>query len=235
MRLYGLAGIVGRPMGDAGIADLCAGVPVARATRLEVGDFGVCCGLGSSGPMILERCWKAVFLFGARLLSVISPLLDATEVTLGTPFDLVTDFGEGEDRIDGETGGGVGVGEDAFLRTLFAALLRNFSSSSEVASESLALKSILIATDSKLLQLLRELLPKDGARLRPVGKGVEPANVSERRSLRTLGLIAGVVNSSESFDIDEIDFLNICMGLGDTPEFNVVELGVDGLRIVFRS
>ena len=81
----------------------------------------------------------------------------------------------------GVTMGEVGVGDDIFLRTRFAFRLRIFSSSSEdVASEALASKSMLIATDSKLL---REL-PNEGARFRPRGKQ-EPANVSERLMRRT--------------------------------------------------
>ena len=60
--------------------------------------------------------------------------------------------------------GEVGIGEEIFLRALFAFLLRICSSSSEVASEFLASKSILMATDSRLFL---ELFPNDGARFKP--------------------------------------------------------------------
>lgn len=65
----------------------------------------------------------------------------------------------------GDVIGDSGVGEEAFLRALFAFLLRSRSSSSdEVASEFLASKSMLMATDSRLL---RELFPNEGARFKP--------------------------------------------------------------------
>ena len=101
------------------------------------------------------------------------------EGVLGTALERVV----GLDDVGtvGGTNEKVGVGEAAFRRALFAFWLRNFSSSSEdVASEFFALKSILIAADSKLL---REL-PKDGARLIPGVRNDDPVSVSERRIRR---------------------------------------------------
>ena len=56
------------------------------------------------------------------------------------------------------------MGELALRRDLFALRLLNFSSSSDVTSESLLLRSTLIAPELRL-----EVAPKEGARLRVWG------------------------------------------------------------------
>lgn len=122
---------------------------------------------------------------------------------------------------------GVGVGEASFRRALFAFLLRSLSSSSDVTSESLASKSMLMATDSRLVQLLRELPPYEGARFKLVGKSTAPAKVSERLSFRGPASME-CKNSSEPFERDEVVLLRIREGLGEIVEFKVSELGVDG-------
>lgn len=146
--------------------------------------------------------------------------MDTLDGVLGAVLDRVEDLANDVGRpADGE----VGVGEAAFRRTLFAFWLRNFSSSSEeVASEFFALKSILIATESKLL---REL-PKEGARLIPGAQNDDPANVSERRTRRE-EITTGWSESLESDDIDR----RILEGLAsEIPELSVEELGVEGFR-----
>lgn len=116
-----------------------------------------------------------------------SPLLpmggvfeDTLEGVFGTALERVADLANDVGRAE-EANGEVGTGEAAFRRALFAFWPRNFSSSSEeVASEFFALKSMLIATESKLL---REL-PNEGARLMPGVRSDDAVNVSERRTRR---------------------------------------------------
>lgn len=223
--LYGLVMCIGENDSSASRA----GVSVLRCVGTLAGDAGVGWGLGSSGPMILGWRWNVAFLFVA-LFSTSSSFLGGAGV--GGVFDdleRVVGLGRGEVNVAVGVVKGVGVGEASFRRALFAFLLRNLSSSSEVTSESLASKSILMATDSRLVQLLRELPPKEGARFTPVGKGVEPVNVSERRSFR--GPVAmPSKNSSELLEIDEVVLFKMREGLGEMAEFRVVELGVDGRR-----
>lgn len=81
---------------------------------------------------------------------------------------------------------------------------------------------MLIATDSKLL---REL-PKEGARLiPPVREGI-PVVVSDRRTRR----VATTSCWSDSLEVEHAD-LRKAEGLtSESPEFSVIELGVEGIR-----
>lgn len=175
--------MTGWTTGEAGVLSVVRGDGLGR--RLTAGSSRLGWGLGSSPPNMLGlRCRSALGL-GARVraCSVLFPTEGFFEVglegVLGTALERVV----GLDDVGtvGGTNEKVGVGEAAFRRALFAFWLRNFSSSSEdVASEFFALKSILIAADSKLL---REL-PKDGARLIPGVRNDDPVSVSERRIRR---------------------------------------------------
>ena len=212
-------------------------MPVVRVERVARMGAGVGCGCGSSGPRKLGWRWRDDFCLVVRFLSPFSPFcsaeLAATEVVLEAVLERVLGR-EGGERMGGDSGGGVGVGDVAFVRALFAYLWRNFSSSSEdVTSESRALKSILIALDSRLL---RELSLYEGALFSP-GKRVDPAKVSERLSLRTLAVTAGGA-ISDSVDIDDCDLLSMRDGLeAEISELSVVELGVEGFKetVEFRS
>lgn len=71
--LYGLV----MCMGEIDSSAFRTGVSVLRRAGALAGDAGVGCGLGSSGPMMLERRWKVVFFFVA-LFSTFSSFLGGT-------------------------------------------------------------------------------------------------------------------------------------------------------------
>lgn len=179
--VQGLEGAMCGTAGEAGVLRMVRGDGLGR--RLTAGSSRLGWGLGSSPPnMFGLRCTSALALeVRVRACSVLFPLDAIFEVGLEGVLGIALERVAGLEDDVGRAGGAVGVGEAAFRRALFAFWLRSFSSSSEeVASEFFALKSILIAADSKLL---REL-PKDGARLMPGVRNDDPVNVSERRIRR---------------------------------------------------
>lgn len=158
---------------------------------MDAGGSKFGCGFGSSGPKML----------GLRLtfaLCLTDPFgtPDLCSLLVGVPFEIGREgvrLVGGDCRMGfvGVNGIEVGGGDDALVRAFFAFLRLNFSSSSDVTSESLAsLKSMLIAIDS-ILPL--ELAPNEGARFkgRLVEKAADPVKVSARLIRRILGSIVG--------------------------------------------
>lgn len=139
------------------------------------------CGFGNSGPKILG--FRLRFALG--LAELLGPA-DLRSLIEGVP------LGVGKGECDALVGveccmcfegvkGIVGGGDTALVRALLDFLRLTFSSSSDVTSESLALKSILMAIDS-ILPL--ELAPNEGARFK--GRVAEKAADTEKVSARLI-------------------------------------------------
>lgn len=152
---------------------------------MDAGGSKLGCGLGSSGPRILGLRFR--FALG---LADAFTALDLLSLFVGVALEIgvaegVTLVGvESRPGFEGVRGILVGGGDVAFVRA-FLVFLRYliFSSSSDVTSESLALKSMLMATDS---MLPLELALKEGARFKGRAKASETLNVSARLIRRIL-------------------------------------------------